>query len=1120
MQFRAKAAGKDETPSAPAASASPMQEKPQIAISSKKETDCDSECLTNCSDKPFFESQYEPLEYEKDAKPTCFISHLGFEQKQSETNRLILSVRYHQNHGRSKTATVYLHQPITIATKPKYSFDKIKSIINQVKADEELRNGRMTIYVSKKDWHELPTMKKEHPDILFLPHESKESVVHLAIPCEHRLFEKLPKAFLVGSHDKQIRRQLEWMYRETILHPKLVEASEVVDEVNDIGEKIGEIVSLIFPFDPSNPSANAKRSRLLNEIHSFYTSFGRVCTLQNKDVRKKYPSLSKLQREHPEEFKRVMNLQREMGALLSRASADLTHLDDRNELHYNRETRTYEIVLYSVWGNKPPQGINITDQRISYGVWYGQSTCILDIEKAMWKSDRERELIALLGTLEEMKSKPDCPYELARINDVIKKVQKHLVMHTHHSGDVDITEDRYKEQISSVQLHFLREDGSETKFCFNLVPHSLMAAARSLKDDSGFIDLLFEDERDLISSVLSVLRTEKPYRLAGHFSPYDLINIREGAREANAGSMDLIVNDKEPRLWRRGFYQKVSMPAEEHFDTNRVISVVAPYMKTAEIGMNHKLADSSNFVWRLKRSMGISTVMKNEFRKIQTHDQLKELAVRIINGDFEAYKIMNQYSKSDLAPVQEILTFEPWMKSIYEAGLIVPHAPITDVAFSPTAINEAFIKTGWDNRHTQIHFGYEEKMRKDEQEIFKKRLSEYMRRQLADEGIMHLSRMSGTYRNVYMTYIPIEYWMRTMFFPNKPNWGNFFINLSDNPLVMIGQLSFPKSFMRKNEHVDYYLYRREKDIERQCRTRSGLNREELKVIFERYEELVSSQRPKLLREYYGKFNSLKETFRNFYISLDSAPEKQGRGTRKYISIPSGRRESTQMILGFLEFTDVIVDPDEGEQNGRNGHNGKNGKPNNRRLERIGAVSYFEADNADLAALRKLPREFERALREDSIEHLKKFRSLFDAFEKAKSEIVSILSASGSQLLTDRMAPEDIAYSFMQKTRAKNAWGYFKAVYHVNPEGEGSFREMLDASYKSLGAWVESKGLHVLGYKDDYLYVRRYDEGEIDFKNAPVIPIWQFPSLEFTKQKSKKKEEKTTAESQQPDLFSE
>ncbi|MCX8202665.1 MAG: hypothetical protein N3G74_02580 [Candidatus Micrarchaeota archaeon] len=1010
--------------------------------------------------------------------PFWFVSHLGFEEYESKRNRLILTLRKWSLTD-PNSITVYIEHPITISTDIFYSYESFREYLT--KLDKKCStipgmNQKIICFISPAYREKKEQLEKEFSKFEFVIDNVKSFVVNATVPCEKRILDEFEKAgFQVKNINKQIRRQLEWMYKKVTVAGELEHLFMRMNELNDLNDSLVDFISSLYNKDPKSHdrSLAGKITRLSNEIRLFYLQGYRISDFGNSEVlRKKYPGFYKVSVENKSALSNIEEIGIKIGSMRFSLNTIAKSLDSRNSVEYNPDTKSFELVLHAksdanpyIIGGSEPVGLYVSDERIPYVCWKSLSTCFLDIEKPMWKTEEERSVIQEIAELQAELANKNSTADPLKIRERIEELTKQMIVRTKRSGEVNILDERYKEQISRVMIHLRKEDGSVKKAYFKL----RNSATDEMKEINGFVIFYFDTEYELLNAVIRFLKKEKPYRIVGHVIPYDLSEIRNSARENKAERFDLAVKKKEPRLWRRDFYQKVSMAAQEIIDTHRLAAVWYPYLKLKPFNLSHKLADVANFVFRLKRTMSVPTVMDSEFSKIATHDELKELEILAINGDKDAELRLDFYSTHDIDPLIEIFDFEPTLRLLYKAAAMVPHIPITDVAFTPTSMNEIFHLKEWKTRHAQLHYGYKQKKREDERQIFKKRLSEYMKRQLSDEGISQIK--PGVYENVYITYIPLELFLSSTFFPSQPEWNYYFKTMSMNPIVKIAELQYPKYFMRQNIHVDYYLYRKEMDTLREMLRLLNLSRAEAEEIMKNYYNAVGTEdgtlsacnltkrqidKKSLLRQYYSAYETLKDKFRSFYISLKVKDKSASRKIKLHISKESTRREDNQLTFGF--------------------------------------VNFFERENQDAIKLYGLPEDLEEKLEETSKEKLIKFRSHYCRLNKIRNDIVSILLQPKYSHIVEKVSPENVIFMFNQEKRAVHARDVFMALYHIPPEGPASFRALIDNAYKTIGDWIRNKNLVILGAKGDYIYVKEKSGDDIDFSDSPLIPIRKFSRI--------------------------
>ena len=1017
-------------------------------------------------------------------KPFWFVSHLGFEEYESKENRLILSLRKWSLDD-PKTVTVYVKHPAKISTPVYYSYDSFVSLLNRIEKDKSISKHGITAHISSRHRDKKGELEEMFPKIRFQVEDSHLFVLSAEVPCDRKVLGKMKRhGFQTKNLNKIIRRELQWMYREVEVNDTLEYAFSKTEGLEKLYETAFDIVCSYFPSESYDSRIAAKRTKAFNQIRSFYRNHHAMRSFEGSNsgaISKDFPLAYNMFLKDRAKFENIERAMTELSSQFFALNASIKRLNDGNSIVFNEANRGYEIVLEPKSSGDPfehgrtePNGLMIHENRIPYECWKSLSTCFLDIEKPMWKTEGEREILGQISDLQAELLDPNSKSDPSEINEKISELTRELMFNSKQSGDIDLTEDRYKEQISRVMMHVSREDGSESRLYFKLNNPSGAGSREHEKDLAGFTVLHYDNEYELIGSVLNFLKHEQPYRVVGHVIPYDLSNIRDGARANKTTSFDLAVKKKEPRMWRRGFYQKMSMAAQEVIDTYRLSAVWFPYMKLKAFEMTHKLADVSNFVHREKRRMGFRTVLPAEFRKIATHEELKELEIKAINGDANAEQTLDSYSTCDIDPLREIFLFEPLLKTIYDAANMVPHSSITDVAFSPNAITEIFHLREWQSRHAQLNYGYKEKMREDERQIFKRRLDTYMKRQLADEGIMQLP-SSGAFRNVHLAYIPLELLVSGTFYPNTPQWHNYFSNLHPDPLIRFAQLQYPKYFMRRHIHVDYYLYRREKDVIYEFINQINMGLSEILNLFQLYYVAVSEkdgtlkataeldysfvERNSLTYKYQNAYLRLKDKFRSFYTTLKVKDKSSSKKIKAFMRSEPTRREDSQLILPFADL--------------------------------------FSKENSDLISLNDMPGQYAELLEEESREKLEIFRAQFIKFKELEKSILEILSKEENRKLTEKISPENLVFAFNQFNLASHRGDVFNAVYHISPEGPSSFRAFLNSAYGAIGDWIRANNITVIGAKGDYIYLQGKEGRDVDFAGSPVIPIKKFEKLEIS-----------------------
>ncbi|MCS7109573.1 MAG: hypothetical protein NZ903_02135 [Candidatus Micrarchaeota archaeon] len=1037
--------------------------------------------LSLFGEKVLCESHPGNTKSNKDNDEFWFVTYIGFEEYEKKRNRLILNLRKWSLKN-PETVTAYIHMPITISTEVFYNYgefkERIKKIYKMIQEVNDLKDCKITGYISYTERDKKKELETEFSKFEFVVDNINSFVINATVPCEKRVLDSFERVgFQVKNVNKQIRRQLGWMYKKVTLLNELKHILIKTNEINELNRNLFEIVSLIYNKDKKyhDSKLSAKITRLSNEIRDFYLNNYKMAEFDspsNVFLKKRYSLLFKLYMSKNDLLNKIEDIGVKIGSTYFAINTFAKSLDARNKILYNDENKNFELVLFSKSdanpyeiGSKEPVGMLVTDERISYEHWKSLSTCFIDIEKPLWRTEEERKIMQEISELQSELANKNSTRDQQEINERIQELTKLLFFGK--DNEADVLDERFKEQISRVMMHIKKEDGSIKRVYFKI-----RSNIDEIKEINGFSVMYFDNEYELLNAVVRFLKEEKPYRIVGHVIPYDLSELRNSARENKAERFEIAIKKKEPRLWRRDFYQKVSMAAQEIIDTHRLASVWFPYLKLKPFNLSHKLSDVANFVYQLKKRMSFPTVMNEEFKKIITHKELRELEMSAIKGDKEAEAKIDFYATHDIDPLIEIFDFEPTLRLLYKAASMVGHIPLTDVAFTPTSMSEIFYLREWNVRHTQLHYGYKQKKREDERQIFKRRLKEYMVRQLNDEGIPQIK--SGIYNDTYITYLPLEHFLSKTFYPSQPEWNQYFLTLSDDPIIKIAELQYPKYFMRQNIHVDYYLYRKEMDTFRELLRIFNLSIEEAKQLMKEYyttvckfdgtlarDKISRSQlnRKSLIRQYYSAYETVKDKFRSFYISFKVKDKTLSRRIKLYIRKEPTRREERQISFGFFDF--------------------------------------FEMENSDIVALYNLPLEMVEKLEEKSKEKFETFKTQYERLIEIRNKISSIISSSNNLALTKRITPENLIFMFNQYQRAKHAKNLFIAVYNIPPEGEVSFRSLIDRAYKIVGEWIRRKNLLAIGAKGDYIFIKEKNGKDIDFSDSPLIPIKKFDVLDLT-----------------------
>ncbi|MCH7535591.1 MAG: hypothetical protein IH948_07590, partial [Bacteroidetes bacterium] len=240
-------------------------------------------------------------------EPYWFVSDLSFEKKKNRTNRLIVTLK-HRNGNKTKDATVYVWHNVTIPTGLIYSLEEVEKILKRHLSDSSLSLQKHTVYLSKRAYEVVNRLIKDYPTVEFIESYRKMSVIHVTLPLNKELTDKLGSEFQAGGHDAQAARILKLRNKKIIVDKRLEEAMLVRNEVRALQKQVKECAYRTIPENGS--ASQAKRTRLLNEILKFFDSHEAMIELSVEDIRKKHPQFSKFVLLDNPEVQTIIGLER------------------------------------------------------------------------------------------------------------------------------------------------------------------------------------------------------------------------------------------------------------------------------------------------------------------------------------------------------------------------------------------------------------------------------------------------------------------------------------------------------------------------------------------------------------------------------------------------------------------------------------------------------------------------------------------------------------------------------------------------------------------------------------------------------------------------------------------
>lgn len=1083
-----------------------------------------------------FIPQTQEFSSEQQAKKTqsyWFCDYVGFEEKQSRENRLIMDFRrWSPERNGSITTTVYLREPLMLSSEFIYGLEELEKRIDEFKGKPGLNTYKMRVFLATKLGPCLEELKERYPDVEFLSAKNNFSVINVDVPYDVKLLEQLSGKWQKGNYNKQIRRKLDCLYKKVHMDARLGAVLTKIDQLRSHQDGVRKLIKRVVEAaagpdcDPRARGILSARTKLENEINRFFESYkgeldtGAALSVLQRSAAREFPLLKKFMNnpEYARSLHQAIGVKLQIRKELSEANRLVKQLDPRNIIEFNFDSGEYELTLASrQWFD--------FQERLTMDEIRQQVFCYVDIEKPLWKNKREKvainrrkKLLAYMTAIEGVMNggrklrrkgffvrlthrqngnKPKLKRlnalndeeldtygqalmsRISKAKELVARLEQKLTINVEGVGPVGLWEDRYDAKISHVVVTFRLEDGSLVRQ-YHKIKYN---AAYSPVEVNGFPVFEHKDEYSLLTAIVEAARRYRPFANVAHVITYDMPQLREGTRTNRTDRFDIIIPEKEPSLaYVRDFYRKMAQTGQEMFDTCMLGKTLRPYLRIKAMGSSHNLADLLNYELGLEHGTNFVP-----FRKITTHDELRFLEIRRIHGDIEADRKMDEYTTSDSAPMEKLMdVYLPYIEKIRR---LLPHMTLTDIAFSPGCMDEILRKRHWDENHNQQLFGYKQKERHDEIEIFNKRDPSYHKRKLQAKGI-NTSPIRGLHRNVYLVYIPRAEWLKEVVLLRYPELKTLYEDLGSDPITRIGLLQYMNRFLRQSYLPDYYRCRRESDIEWEYRRRFGAACEgddvdrEINALFTKYKLAADRRAPGLIDKYYSSYDQVKNLFRSFYTSLDALYPKQKRERiRKLLRMRGGGRERRDDTHPTFDFYNL-----------------------------------FYEENKDLMALHKLPQNLQLTLTERSLRLLNRyqstFRTLIAAFkdlQRIAEEELGRMEVGGSVMTT-----ENLVYFYNQHLRAEKKRREFIAKYGVLPEPERSdlksdpksqgasqasqrlsFKDAVDAGYDRLAREIAEKRLIVVAQRGDYLFVKTLDEKEIDFSGTTMLPIRRFDTFTET-----------------------
>jgi hypothetical protein len=974
-----------------------------------------------------------------------FSDHAEWEKSQTQANRVVLSLRSSENEMQS----VFIDTPAIIPTGFIYGRDNLERIIDKaLKNFPEDIKPKITIHFGKRigkfplhgeelEEYVSPMREKYNAEIDF--RNDKFSVAEFSIPNLKKNIDCLPGNFQTGNYSRRLRRGMI-SDEKVILDSKFSEIFYCLDKIKEFQsekEKIVEDYFLNLGFSGKN--LRTRKTRILNK--SFSSDWG--------DTGGFTENLGEFQR------RRFLSISGEIKDYASKAQSLISSFGSGNTIIKNSNERKYEIQLNSADFPLAVPGIHFSKNPLNIDDYLNQKMLVIDIEKPLWKHEEEKELIDERKKLvSQFQKNPFDEFLAKRIKDIEEKL-----VYKKDGIEAKFWEEKYDSKVSRVSLIYSHQGRVKKQyFKINMANHPH-------PEELGAEVYEFDDEKSLLEGVTSSIQKENPFLLFGHVVAYDTIQLREAARKLKGKKFEIGSGEEEPtRDFVREILQRVKLPGMKVIDTYRLAAIFHQYLQGKTPKGSLKLDSFVNHIFEISG-------LEKKFEKSVSHEELRELEIKAIQGDAKADKMIDDYAFTDDEVLLDAINLSlPFYLDVALAvKKMIPHVSIHEILFSPRTTIELARQKHFEKNRNEMLFGYSAKEREDTLQIFKKRMNTYRRERLQEWAGVNTSPVLGEHENVAQIYLPIEEWLKEFFSKGFPEWGGFFENIGKfNQRQQFGALQYPKSFLNQTFMPDYYAARREGDIAESMICNAGLDKssaERIILNFSRFLQSSKNEKGKELTDaYYAAYDNLKNMYRSLYVSL-----KGQLGTKIRASIRAAPRDRDENQTLF-EFANL-----------------------------------FDRENGDLISLRESIDDknsfiFEYAnsiedegKRKNFLQNTKRYSSVYKTLDETKAKIIEKLKQSEFES-PDGLSLENLVDINNQHQRAMKSRNKFIAMYNFYPE---QMKDSWKEKYKELSAFLKSKSLQVLYYRSDYLFVKSLDGkvlGEEDFAGSNVKFIRYLPEF--------------------------
>ncbi len=943
-----------------------------------------------------------------------FLTKLEFESKQNFQNNLLCGFRY-SGENEAKVAEIYTPHPVTISSYQIQNPSDVESISTGL---GELDFIKKVLVYSPKNF-EIEQIQIPNYEYLTTDQSNiRSAIINLIASNNHVNFKRLPKTrFQIGSFNRVLRRQLELQDRKVYFDPNLEFALTKKDDLTSIQRTL--------EYEINKLSLEYKPHLILQNLFSFF-----LTQKSDKDVLVRYltdkrrsKSLDQLNLEFIiENGNEILENVRTIKQAISR-------VDPLNHTIPDQENLDYRIVL-NYTGDKTAnqllgvRGIYFTDKRLSLDEFKKQTLIILDLEKPLWKWKLEKPLLESREDL--LKLRKIKAENAAEIQDSIDTIERLLTVDV-GGYEVKLFDKKYDATISNYVLVKILPDGTRVKEY-----HKIRNVPEESQDKvlNNFPVLSHDNERTLVNEVVNSIKSSKPYVANAYNAPYDTIQSREAMTDLKLGKFDIGAKGKNPkRPVVRKIYQRVDLPSVEIFDPYRLFVNFHPYEES------HKLAAFVNLLRK-------SNSRDDGFRKVSTHEELRELKIMAMHGDKEADDKLDFYTTADGDVLD--LDYGYYLKTLFLVKELVPHLTITEIMFSPkVAMKELHEKLFYERYHTERFFGYQTKIREDEEKIFKKHFEILKRKLLKRNNVKFISNEG---QELLQVYLPLELLLKDVLISLYPPWKIYFNNLEQESIKKHGMLQYPNKFLHEILLDDYFYAKEKNTYKRHFRVRN-LNQESVRQeLVQLTDKLIESQKIKLFNSY----NTSYENLRNLYRSV-------------YIKFPKELRAMIRSNPIHLE--DDLVEED----------------------IIFGEKSMFAIDNQDLMKTSRIPDTFYKFLDKETITLLKRYNSTFETFFELSVKLENIVDQS--TVINTGLSRENLIYLLNQRRRIIKRRDLFLLYYLLDPE---SFDSVFLNAFDSIANELNTSGINVIESARDYLYLDRPLPG-----NSVLIPL-RFTKLDKPK----------------------